>query len=50
MLMIKNPNKRRTIKTLTYCKEEIEAQYAEWLETQIGKNGNRKQLEAEAEN
>jgi hypothetical protein len=35
----KNPNKRRTIKSLTYCKEEIEAQYAEWLETQVGKNG-----------
>ncbi len=35
----KNPNKRRTIKSLSYCKEEIEAQYAEWLESQIGKNG-----------
>ncbi len=35
----KNPNKRRTIKSLSYCKEEIEAQYAEWLTTQVGKNG-----------
>jgi hypothetical protein len=35
----KNPNKRRVIKSLTYCKEEIEAQYAEWLESQVGKNG-----------
>ncbi len=36
----KNPNKRRAIKSLSYCKEEIEAQYAEWLESQIGKNGD----------
>lgn len=36
----KNPNSRRTIKSLSYCKEEIEAQYAGWLESQIGKNGN----------
>lgn len=35
----KNPNSRRTIKSLSYCKEEIEAQYADWLESQIGKNG-----------
>lgn len=34
-----NPNKRRAIKSLTYCKEEIEAQYAEWLASQVGKNG-----------
>ena len=34
-----NPNKRRTIKSLTYCKEEIEVQYSEWLESQVGKNG-----------
>ena len=38
----KNPNKRRTIKSLSYCKEEIEAQYAEWLEMQVGKNGDSK--------
>ena len=30
--------KNRTIKSLMYCKEEIEAQYEEWLESQIGKN------------
>jgi predicted RNase H-like HicB family nuclease len=29
----------RTVKSLFYCKEEIEAQYAEWLERQVGKNG-----------
>lgn len=32
------PNKRRTIKSLTYCQEEIEAQYDEWRERQVGKN------------
>ncbi len=35
----KQPAKRRTVKSLLYCKEEIEAQYAEWLERQVGKNG-----------
>lgn len=33
------PKTRRTIKSLIYCREEIEAQYDEWLERQIGKNG-----------
>jgi hypothetical protein len=32
--------RKRTVKSLLYCKEEIEAQYAEWLERQVGKNGN----------
>lgn len=36
----KQPAKgKRTIKSLMYCREEIEAQYAEWLENQVGKNG-----------
>jgi len=35
----KQPSRKRTVKSLFYCKEEIEAQYAEWLEMQIGKNG-----------
>ena len=30
--------RRRTVKSLVYCKEEIEAQFAEWLERQVGKN------------
>lgn len=33
----KQPNKKRTIKSLSYCKEEIEAQFAEWAEMQAGK-------------
>jgi hypothetical protein len=36
----KQPDKKRTVKSLLYCKEEIEAQYAEWLERQVGKNGD----------
>ena len=30
---------KRSVKSLFYCQEEIEAQYAEWLERQVGKNG-----------
>lgn len=30
--------RRRTVKGLNYCREEIEAQYEEWLERQVGKN------------
>ena len=29
--------RRRTIKTLLYCAEEVEAQHAEWLESQTGR-------------
>lgn len=32
------PNRKRTIKSISYCKEEIEAQYAEWLDRQVGKS------------
>jgi hypothetical protein len=28
--------RKRTVKTLLYCQEEIEAQYAEWLESRVG--------------
>ena len=35
----KQPARKRSVKSLFYCKEEIEAQYAEWLEMQTGKNG-----------
>lgn len=31
------PSRKRSVKSLTYCREEIEAQYAEWLERQAGK-------------
>src|SRR5688500_14905535 len=28
--------RKRSIKTLLYCQEEVEAQYAEWLESRVG--------------
>lgn len=37
------PNKKRTVKSLLYCKEEIEAQFAEWLESQVGSRGSIQQ-------
>ena len=43
------PKSKRTIKSLMYCREEIEAQYAEWLENQIGKNGAGKVQNSETE-
>ncbi len=38
--------RRRTVKSLLYCQEEVEAQYAEWMEAQLGaaegeKNGEK---------
>lgn len=45
----KNPNRKRTVKSLTYCREEIEAQYAEWLETQVGKSNGKTQEISEKE-
>jgi len=39
----KQPNQNRTIKSLFYCREEVEAQFAEWSASQIGsheKNGD----------
>ena len=32
---------KRTVKTLLYCQEEVEAQYAEWLESRIGKQNEQ---------
>ena len=28
--------RKRTVKSLLYCQEEIEAQYAEWVEARVG--------------
>ncbi len=33
----RQPAKKRTVKSLLYCREEIEAQHAAWLEMQVGK-------------
>jgi hypothetical protein len=39
----KQQTQNRTIKSLFYCREEIEAQYAEWAASQVGshRDGNR---------
>lgn len=39
--------KKRTIKSLAFCSEEIEAQYEEWRESQVGKNGDAETFETE---
>ena len=41
--------RKRTVKTLFYCQEEVEAQYAEWLESQLGANGDGAEDESTVE-
>jgi hypothetical protein len=31
-------HRKRSVKTLLYCQEEVEAQYAEWLESRVGRH------------
>src|SRR3954466_5821082 len=43
--------RRRSVKSLFYCQEEVEAQFAEWQESQVGsikeeKDGDHASLEA----
>jgi hypothetical protein len=45
----KQPNRKRSVKSLFYCKEEIEAQFAEWLETQVGASSGAAGEELRAE-
>jgi hypothetical protein len=33
--------RQRSVKTLLYCQEEVEAQYAEWLESRIGAGASK---------
>jgi hypothetical protein len=40
-------NAKRTVKTLLYCQEEVEAQHAEWLESRVG---SHEPAETNAEN
>ena len=37
--------RKRTIKTLLYCQEEVEAQYAEWVEAHVGSSSNSENSE-----
>lgn len=41
----KNPGPR-TIKGLMFCREEVEAQYEEWVKSQAGKNDESKSIES----
>ncbi len=34
------PNRKRTVKSLAYCKEEVEAQFAEWAEMRAGEGSD----------
>jgi hypothetical protein len=36
---------KRTVKTLLYCQEEVEAQYAEWLDSRVGSHDDTEQNE-----
>src|SRR5436305_8570555 len=41
--------RKRSVKTLFYCQEEVEAQFAEWLESQIGAGDERTESENDSE-
>lgn len=43
----KQPHRKRSVKSLFYCKEEIEAQFAEWLESQVGSNSRQSAVGSE---
>lgn len=40
--------RRRSIKTLFYCAEEVEVQFAEWLESQVGRSETSSSSDSEA--
>jgi hypothetical protein len=39
--------RKRTVKTLLYCQEEVEAQYAEWVEARVGSATASAELESD---
>jgi len=39
--------RKRSVKTLFYCQEEVEAQYAEWLEARLGASSSTDTSDAE---
>src|SRR4051812_15513367 len=41
--------RKRSVKSLMYCQEEVEAQYAEWLESQTGAHASSAAAGANAE-
>lgn len=41
--------RKRSVKSLLYCQEEVEAQFAEWLESRVGSNENAQAEQNEEE-
>src|SRR5687767_1448708 len=41
--------RKRTVKTLLYCQEEVEAQYAEWVEARVGSVSNSENNETDVD-
>jgi len=41
--------RKRTVKSLLYCQEEVEAQYAEWVEAHVGSASNSDNSEADSD-
>ena len=39
--------RKRTVKTLLYCQEEVEAQYAEWVEARVGSSAENPEPDAD---
>jgi hypothetical protein len=39
--------RKRTVKTLLYCQEEVEAQYAEWVEAHVGSSATSPEPESD---
>jgi hypothetical protein len=39
--------RKRTVKTLLYCQEEVEAQYAEWVESRVGASAESPEPESD---
>ena len=41
--------RKRSVKTLLYCQEEVEAQYAEWVEARVGAASNSDNTEPDSD-
>ena len=41
--------RKRTVKTLFYCQEEVEAQFAEWVESHVGSAADSSESETESD-
>ncbi|HET6855334.1 MAG TPA: hypothetical protein VFH46_23750 [Pyrinomonadaceae bacterium] len=39
--------RKRTIKSLLYCQEEVEAQYAEWIEARVGSSTSTAEIDSD---